>query len=318
MTKIWEVDFTSYSGASVVALDNVGTQHLVTSTGIVKASLQEFALRSGVSFTRNSTQQYYGLNSAGVTNALWKSSYTQRSFVMWSWVRDPYNNTYWDDSSSFQNLIWAGYTSGGNVADGFGVRPNNGASPGSATAALVLNGGTIYTAGTVTEGWHLWVCTIDKGAIQSKFYFDGELITTLPDQPSTSASTSDTRIGDKSNSFEGTYQLGYMATYDHILTQSEVTTIYNTFLKDAPSGTPYNSFSGTVFGLNNLPISGCQVYLLNTDINRLEYITSTNGSGAYQVQVSSSGNYLLTTSSGLLGGSQSITLTSTSGGVTFG
>ena len=50
MSKIWEIDFTSFSGSS--ALDNVGTQDLTVVSGTIKKvqPLSQFNFRPGIEF----------------------------------------------------------------------------------------------------------------------------------------------------------------------------------------------------------------------------------------------------------------------------
>jgi len=180
---------------------------------------------------------------------------------------------------------------------------------------------TIATDVFLTTGWHNVIATIDRNSGVQKVYFDGSLITTLNGfalLPSTTRGKS--RIGGFDNSRENSMQLGYVATYDHILQQGEVDEIYATFMRDSAAGeTPLHVISGTVYDVDNVPASGNTVYLIRESSNYIEYYTTTDGSGYYEVPISFSGNYTLvgTNVPNSDEGGRAQPLIATSGEVTF-
>ena len=112
--------------------------------------------------------------------------------------------------------------------------------------------------------------------------------------------------------------LGYVATYDHILTPTEVTEIFNTFLRDSAAGeVPLHTISGTVYGLDNTPISGAMVYLIRESGNYIEYYTSTSGNGYYEVPISFSGSYTLVSTNTPDSGGRAQPILSTTGSLVF-
>ena len=119
MAKIWEVDFTSFSGSSNVLYDLVGSGHLTSYSGTMNKQepLIGFANRRGIYISLNSNAQTYYLYGTGVPNvslARFSATYNYRSFVLW--IRPVGINSgtsYWDYATGERDNIWGGI----NAAD---------------------------------------------------------------------------------------------------------------------------------------------------------------------------------------------------------
>lgn len=313
MSKIWEVDFTSFSGTSELAYDNVGTQHLLTYYNIEKVDpLPEFSYRPGITFSiGSSSARYYDLTTPVDSNAFWRrsASYTSRSFVLWVYLPGGVPNSSYYDSAEVP--LWVATTTTTTHTDGFLVYGGQ-----TGTARLKINTNVI-DGGSLSAGWHLLVATIDVSGNISKFYIDGQYIGSYSGIPSATAATYEI-IGQRATSAEGTFSLGYVATYDHILSLSEVVALYNTFLVDSISGDdPYQTFSGTVFGLDGEIVEGSKLYLINTDTDLLVSSDVSTESGIYSLVVPTSGNYVVISVDPPYGGSRSFPMIAASGGVYF-
>jgi hypothetical protein len=313
MSKIWEVDFTNFSGVSDVAYDNIGTEHLTVYTGIVRSNpLPEFTYRPGIAMNNNASVQNYDLKLSNATNAFWSTSYSQRSFVMWAYLTDLTDTGLWDDS--FDTGIWSDFaTSGDNSPrEGF-IRDNI-----SSNILLNLNGTNLgQTTPVYRPGWHLFVATVDKLAVQSRFYVDAVQVYSGSNLPSNTLG-GQSLIGENKATGEGTYQLAYCATYNNILTQSDVTTIYDTFLKDNVTGSaPYQTLTGTLYDLDGAALSGASAYLIHENTQSLVYYTTTGSGGNFTMDIPYSGSYTLVTTSTPSAGSRAIPVIATSGGVYF-
>lgn len=313
MVKIWEVDFTNFSGVSDVLYDNVGTEHLTVYTGIVKSDpLPGFTYRPGIAMNNNATVQNYDLKLSSAANAFWSDTYTQRSFVMWAYLTDLTDTGLWDDA--FDTGIWADYATSGDNAprEGF-IRDSV-----SNNIMLKVNGTDVgQTSPIHLPGWHLFVATVDKTAAQTRFYVDAVQVYSGSSLPSNTLG-GQSLLGENKTTGEGTYQLAYCATYNNVLTPAEVTSIYNTYLKDSPTGSaPYQTLTGTLYGLDSETLSGASAYLIHEDTKRLVYYTTTGSGGIFTMDVPYSGSYTLVTTSTPAAGTRAIPVIATSGGIYF-
>lgn len=312
MTRIWQVEFISFSGSSTVAYDTVGTQHLVGPSNIVKtAPIGNFVTRSGVSFVRQGTVQYYDLNAAPAqTNAQFCASYTLRSYCMWIYLANINNSTYYWNTAT--GPVWNSASAATSIENGFGLYFLNGLL----SISLYLNAASLCNTAIMAPGWHLAVVTINKSIPESKFYVDGVLVWTGSTIPPNSNTTH--RLGDGNATTEESFQLGLLSTYDHILNQSEVTAMYNDFLRDNLVGEiPYQTVSGIIYGTDGLPASGMKMYLLRHDISALVDFYTTIGDGYYALSIPASGNYTVIASNPPNTGGRAIPLNATVSGVYF-
>ena len=126
-------------------------------------------------------------------------------------------------------------------------------------------------------------------------------------------------LGEGNTTGEETFQWGQLSTYDHILNQSEVTAIYNDFLRDdLIGGIPYQSVSGVIYDTNNAVVpSGFKAHLLRHDTTAIVDYYTTTGDGYYQLSIPASGNYTIITSSPPNAGGRAIPLNATTSGVYF-
>ena len=121
MSKIWEVDFTSFSGSSNVLYDMVGSNHLTVFNGTMNKQdpLIGFDNRRGVYFSVNGSAQKYVLYESGIINiteARFTASYSYRSFVLW--IRPVglgSGTSYWEFVSGGRNGVWGADTGGFKV-----------------------------------------------------------------------------------------------------------------------------------------------------------------------------------------------------------
>ena len=307
MSLIWEVDYTSFSGSSNIAYDNVGSQHLTTYTNLTKVSpAAGFTYRPGISTTVDGANDYYNIASGGsnTTKAWWSDSYSptsRRSFVCWVYFPST--------STEGSSCVW-GDSAATTYADEGINRTNR-------VLSITLNNTTIFSytiPGDGFPGWHSIIVTVDRTVPQSKLYVDGILRGTSSSVAATSSMTY-RRIGQNNASQEQAMSLGYTATYDHILTSGEVTSIYNTGLVDRLLANPYQSCSGTIYGLSGLPVSGSTVYVIYDTNKQVVSTTTTTASGYYEVDLPYSGSYVLVSDAGLLDGVASVKVLATSSGV---
>jgi len=318
MVKIWEVDFTSFSGATNTALDNIGDQHLTSHTGIQKIStVAGFSFRPGLTWGAGGAANYYDLVAGSNERASWNSNYNptqKRSFVMWFYSRGIVP----EDGAT----LWGSADDGSLTAEnGFITGPSS--TYDEDLYYAYNNGSDVSIAENLflSTGWHCAVATIDRTNGEQRVYVDNSLAfwtNNFSDLPSTSNFKS--RLGDFDSSREISMQLGYVATYDHILYPPEVAEIYERFMFDSAAGeTPLHVISGFVYDLNNNPAVGNRVYLIRESSNYIEYYTTTNGAGYYEVPISYSGNYTLigTNSPNLGAGGRAQPLLATAGGITF-
>lgn len=318
MTKIWQTDFTTFSGVTNVLYDLVGTQHLSITSGTLNKvdPLIGFSNRKGMYFSNNGNIQQYVLyapdGSINLTNARFTAPYTTRSFVLWIYTYTMGNITYWDNTTNTINL-WGSYNTGARVDYGL-------VSPPLGAGIAVLNNQTIFLGSTValTTGWHCAVVTINRTSPQTKLYIDKYLVGTSTTVVASGSPTVGEVIGDTGGSNEGTFYLGEATTYDHILSQAEVNTIYDTFMVDSITGPAnYQTFSGYVYGLNNQVVSGAALTTYHKDTSQVVHETTTSSNGYFQIILPYSGTYVVTADQAPNSGTRSFPVIATSGGVYF-
>lgn len=317
MVKIWQTDFTSFSGVTDVLYDLVGTQHLTVTSGTINKQdpLLDFNYRKGVYFSANADIQRYVLYGGGtidLTNARMTASYNYRSFVLWLYTYNMGNATYWETTANKIN-IWGSYNAGARVDYGICATSNGNGIEVLNNLVSILS----YTS-NLSNGWHCIVVTVDRIIPQMKLYIDTTLIGTSATTITANTPTVGEVIGDSGGSNEGSFYVGEATTYDHILNQTEIDNIYNTFLVDSIVGSdPYQTFSGYVYGLNNQVVSGASVVAYHRETESIVHITETNVSGYFSLDLPYSGTYVVIAEEAPYGGTRSIPVIATSGGVYF-
>ena len=288
MAKIWEVDYTVFSGASNIALDNIAGNDLVNNTNIIQIStLPGFNFRGGVDFPNSGGTNYYGGNGTGLPSvARWRDPFTgtsKRSFVMWVYLQQ--------EGTDGSTYMWGGGSSSTFPTDGFmrtnrlvTLRRGGGSGPGQEIPSIEI------------PGWHSIISTVDRIGVDAKLYIDGSLVGSTGGTFSSSPS-SNSLIGHSNSGQESDMKLGYTATYDHVLTPTEVSGIHASFLSDTIVAQPIASLSGTVHGLQNQTISGADVFLVYNDspFQLVDYSTTDFG-GFYEIDVPYFGDFTLVSS----------------------
>jgi len=289
LAKIWEVDFTKFDPpSSANAVDNIGTENITSDTNIVKGLLPGFTYRPGVIFDQdNGIVSTYTLTTGSNPSALFAGNYSQRSFVIWYYAigDGPWENrsTLWGHQYGYSN-------------------PREGWTMYSSSLILRADYNTVATypiSFTETAGWKLLVCLMDKstgtcrgiGRSLAEDYDSGS-------QPFVSASSpQEAAVGDDNSSREISASIGYMATYDHILSIAEIDAIEDAFLRDSINGeTSVAELQGIVVdeGFNIVP--SADVTLFNNDLNILVAHDTTTTSGTYSIDIPYYGNYTVTAS----------------------
>jgi hypothetical protein len=317
MVKIWEIDFTNFSGTgNDEPQDNVGTGHLnlVTGTPAKVSPLPQFNNRPGVRFEETQPHQGYQVDGSDADSvARFQGSYTptqQRSFVMWFY---PHGVT---ESTAAHQPIWLGRKSSGAFSSGFSVTTS-----GTFNFWADVHTERYETSAIGLNTWHLAVMTVDRGSSETVYYFDGSPVysgSTLPP-----LSLDNCWIGELGTTWEPEVSLGYVATYDHILSEASVSGIYSTFLIDSLSGDdPAFTLSGTVRDSSGTSVSGAPLYLINVSDNQLYETSESSTSGTYSINVPYSGDYVLATANVVPNiGARALSLTASgvagSGSITF-
>lgn len=303
MSKIWEVHFTTFSGA--VPLDSVGTQHLTSSFGTVAIQdpLPQFSVRKGVSFPRDSTKTGYNLVGSSADFARFNAStYNKRSYVMWVWKSgsgDSNGSLWGDGDDSF-------------IRSGFKMQ--------DADLNIVISpGGFWYSsaAGWTTGNWHLLVMTVDTFAPQTLVYLDTNQIVDTTAVPTNNYAYS--QIGDLNTARETNCIIGYAATYDHVLNTDEISDIYGSFLVDTndPENFPYGEVSGKIFDFGGAPLEDADVFAVDTASNLIVASDVTVSGGEYTLQFPSNGLFAISAyKAGVIGG-RVIQATVSGGAVVF-
>ena len=310
MAKIWEIHYTTFSGTfGNEPQDTVGSGHLtvVGSAPVDLEPLPSFNVRRGVSFPRDGILQAYDYDS--VDEAKFQSGAYgvsgRRSFVMWM---------YKSGSGDTNGSLWG---------EGDTSFTRSGLKMQGANLNLVINNNFIYdsSSGFGSSQWHCIVVTIDPFASPSsdrvKLFLNNVQIANTSALPTSSYSTA--RIGDLSTSRESNAILGYTATYDHILSESEIEDIYNSFLVDSndPANFPYAEVSGKVFDPEGSPLGDADVIAFKPSTSEIVASDTTTTGGNYTLQFESAGVFKVTASKpGVLGGRVVETVVS-GGNVTF-
>jgi len=312
MPKIWEVDFTSFSGATDVAYDNVGSQHLTVSSGIVKvAPLTNYAFRPGVAFTNNTVKQAYAVRGSNALNGCFRQTFNQRSFVTAVYFNGAvFSNTAFYDSSG-DSTIWAEGASQASISAGFVISQN------VAPQSLVFkysSASFLDTGLTSLSGWNILTATIDRIAIETRFYLNKTLVGMVAQVPDTV--NTDCIVGDFGVNNEGTFQVGLVSTYDTILSPTEINAIVDTGLKDTLVGnTPFQTFSGTLYGNTGNAVSGAKIYAIYDGLTTVASSGSTTSSGTYDLNLPYSGAYTVVFTSSPSAGSRSVNVNAVASGV---
>jgi len=307
MSKIWEIDFTSFSGSS--ALDNIGNQDLTVTSGSVKTvkPLSQFNFRSGVEFNVNSSMEAYNLTAASATNTFISHSYgvsNQRSFVMW-FLRN--------GTPAVSGTLWANadspYTSTKNGI-AWGANPSG--------IEVIIEDDIIYTSPTISANtWYLSTLVVDRSSNKVEFYLNKDKVAYSGVLPSSGQADLEV-IGELSSSLEGEYQLAYTSTYDHALSSTEVGLIYDSYLEDTYNPYYFKQVIGAVYDDEGSALSGANVLLY--DHYELEVVDQavSEAGGLYKLHAPKAGNFsIYSTKSGTSGGAAcSITITS-SGSVIY-
>lgn len=295
MTKIWECDFTGITGSyPIPAYDNVGNQDLTQgwfqNGAAAKISpLPGFNFRPGVKVDNDNQAQYYNYSDSHTFNAYFSDPYSgtgTRSFVMWVYFVNQGTDTF--------SFIWG--------EGRFWEWPNDGIGRNNRLISLrgASNHHVTYTIPTSGfPGWHSIIATVDRNTPVAELWVDGVSRGTTTGGFSTTSGGSQWRglIGNWDSSHEGDMQIGYCATYDHILTSGEISAIHSSFLVDAVSAHAPGQVSGVVFDESNQPISGADVFLLHNG-NPYEIVDHayTTSSGYYELGVPWYGDFTLVSS----------------------
>lgn len=310
MAKIWEVQYTTFSGTfGNEPQDTVGSGHLSVA-GSAPSIIEPgpgFSTRRTVSIPNDGTIQAYDYGS--VDEAKFGTSFYgpsgRRSFVMWMYKQGSgdSNGSLWGDAdSSF-------------VRSGLKMEGSN--------LNIVMNNNFLYndSAGFGSSQWHNIVVTVDPFASPSsdrvKVYLNNSLILNSSALPTTSYSIF--RIGDLNGSREANCILGYTATYDHILSESEIENIYNSFLVDNnnPANFPYAEVSGRVFDVNGFPLDGAEVIAFDPASDQIVSQDVTTTGGDYTLQFESAGVFkVIASKPGIVGG-RVVEAVVSGGGVSF-
>lgn len=291
MVKIWEVDFTVFSGGgSNEPQDNVGTEHLSTVIGtpVQLSTVGGFTNRPGIRFERNNVDQRYELHTAGVNNGKFRNAYSptsKRSFVLWCYKP---SNTRDDDLS----MIWGDHNSN-TYRNGFYINTSN-------QFEFYVASTSRYTSATQGTGeWHMLGMTVDRTISETVLYYQGEQVASGSYVPSTTEGGSyECEIGDTFQTREPNLDLGLVATYDHILSPTSMSGIYESFLIDSATGEdPIFTLSGTVYDIADSAVSGAPVALYHIEDNEVYERVNADGNGDYTLHIPFAGDYVVFTSS---------------------
>lgn len=280
MAKIWEVDFSLFFGASLQHLaDRIGSQHLTTVTpagGPTKVfPLSGLTNRRGMIFPAAGTY-WYNVSGASATNAYLSGTYggvNRRSFELWF---RPY-----EQMTADYMPVWSDYDGapGGNFVMGLRLR-----MPVSPTTSVEVSVNNNWFSGPTValNTWYHFVMTVDRLAANTKCYLNGvEFLDTTHVSPTT---VYNERLGSPWTTGPGV-QMGKAATYDTILTPTEISNLYNSFLEDVEEPSPLTSFSdGRIFEVdftrndpNNHAIDNVTLTPSISSINPMPQLTTLSG-----------------------------------------
>lgn len=310
MVKIWEIDFTKYRpDDNKIALDSVGSNDLTSYWSIERLYGLPGGLsnRPGVRFRNDNNVRNYGIPSPG----RWNDSYSptgRRSFVFWFYTNGTgtdYNGSIWGSTndgtgaqfglSTVNNYLWYRYNSGN----------------------AQFSSSQIFSS----TSWHLVIVTVDRNNNEQRCYHNNSLKISLNSVSNMfPTSANDHFLGNLVWDNQAGFDVGYIASYDHILDSSERTAIYNAFLNNSPAGeSPIQTISGTVYDLNNLPVSGADIYLVrdNSSSQLIDLYTTTDANGHYRLDIDLAGNYILVSSNMPGQGSIAQPMIVTNSGITY-
>ena len=291
MVKIWEIDFTTFSGGgNDEPQDNVGTQHLssVIGTPTKLTTVGGLTNRPGIRFNINNSDQRYEISTAGANNGKFRNAYSptsKRSFVLWCYVpstsRDSDNSIIWGDDNS------------NTYRSGFMINT-------SSQFELFVGSSARHTTPAATAGsWHMLAMTVDRTLPKTVLYHQGLEVASGTYVPSTSEGSGyRSSIGDTFQTREPGVDVGLVQTYDHILSSGSIAGLYESFLLDSAGGEdPIFTLSGTVYDTTNTAVSGAPVALYHVEDNEVYERVDADGNGDYVLNIPFAGEYVVFTSS---------------------
>jgi hypothetical protein len=296
MAKIWEVDFTSFSG--VYPVDNIDNVPAVAVYGTVQQAdpLPEFNLRPGIKLDPNATRDGYVFDRESAyidCKGNYSGNYTTRSFVCWFRLYDLAGPT---GVSTVTGL----YCEGNAFSDGRTGLFLYKTSADNHRIRYYVNGSQrkeVPTFNVYEDTWHCAVLTVNKGTPVAKLYLDGNYFGEtqyVPDNSYAAAGDLETLIGLPVNSYEPPVHLGYVATYSEELSHAAISGIYESFLVDSISGDdPPFTISGTVYDNRDYPVDSSPIYIIDTNSNTIVDHSITTSSGTYQSYIPYSGDFVL-------------------------
>jgi len=325
MVKIWEVDFTSFSGTYPV--DNIDNIPAVDVLGTVQSvtTLPDFSYRPGISLNANTTRDGYVFDRESEyvgCKGNYSGSYTTRSFICWF-------NLYDNAGTTGNNGVTGLYCENGGVSGAntglflYKTSFDNHRIRFYVNNTMVIE---VPTGNIDLDTWHCAVLTVNKGTPIAKLYLDGVYInqtSTVPDNAYSGGTDLETLLGLPVSFYEPPVKMGYIATYSEELSPTSISGIYDTFLVDSLAGDdPAFVISGTVYDTRDLPASGTSVYLINTSDNELADIQVTSSGGDYTTYIPFSGDYILVSANNTPSvGARALSLTASgvagSGTITF-
>lgn len=300
MVKTAEIDFTSFSGG--VPIDNISSTTLggtVEGTPTIVPTMPGFTYRPGVYFPIDDVVDRYifDVNTVGGESLKIASSYvptSQRSLVFWYYC---YSSAH---DGGATNYIWGG------DASGFAIHSDG--------LYFVRDSTVIYTAASGTAvGWHNAVVTMDRVGNEYRCYFDGSPVYNDTTMAALTYSGLNPAIGHPTTVRESDTGVGYVASYDHILSPTDVAVLYTNFLLDSANPYPFVQMVGVVRDVNETVISGANVLVYDHSVHQVVEETLSESNGVYTVNFPNPGEFsIYTTKSGTPGGRASA-LTVTSG-----
>lgn len=291
MVKIWEIDFTVFSGVgNNEPQDNVGTQHLtsVVGTPVKIPTIGGLTNRPGIRFQINNSDQRYEISTAGINAGKFKNSYaptSKRSFVTWIYVP----STSRDGSDA---MIW-GDDNSNAYRSGFVINTSN-------EIDYYVSSSVRYSSPTVTAGsWHMLAMTVDRTLPKTTIYYQGLEVASGTYVPSTTEGFGyRSSIGDTFQTQEPGVDVALIQVYDHILSSGSVAGLYESFILDSAGGEdPIFTLSGTVYDPADTPVSGAPVALYHVEDNEVYERVNSDGNGDYTLHIPFAGDYIIFTSS---------------------
>lgn len=302
MTKIWEVDFTSISGTDV--LDNVGSQKLSSSNMTVVNPLPGFTYRPGLGVSRDGSAQNCGMYTYGATNSYFTGTWNTRSFVSWVYLNDP--------TSEGVTYLWGEGSSSSSADDGINL------ATGMNVYFLINSSSRYVETGLTTPAWYCFIMTVDKVTPESRFYVNGVYKGNYTGTSYRSTAWTYGMVGHVNITQESSFLVGQLSTYDHILTQTEIDNIQDSFLVDRSVAYPYQWVSGTVFGNDGSSVvSGADVYVISESSEAIVAHTLTSSDGTFTADIPLEGNYTVVTTSTPNSGAAAFPVIATSGNIYY-